>query len=63
MGNDTKEKPKNKFRLPIELAVNDDVAKKRSELIIPAGMNFISIHNICSLGLKLTMSNRSNQSI
>ena len=29
MGTDAKEKPKNKFRLPIELAVNDDVAKKR----------------------------------
>ena len=28
MGNDEK-KPRNKFRLPIELAVNDDVARKR----------------------------------
>ena len=29
MGTDTKEKPRNKFRIPIELAVNDDVAKNR----------------------------------
>jgi len=29
MGNEAKEKPKNKFRLPIELAVNDDVSKQR----------------------------------